>query len=435
MSDRASIGEGQGAASDRHRIARSALAACITDGIAGLSGGSLAVLMVYLSRPKHFEPVTRAQAWESLLQQIDARVGELLREADRFARLSDEKICVVLPALGSGAQAVLAAVRILAALRDPFGADPKDVAAQACVGIAVWPDHARDADELVECADVAARIASKGVDGYHVFRPEDRGEAGDSQREIESQLIAAIRLNELPVYYQPQIEIRSGRCVGAEALLRWKASGGVDSPPGALIGIAERAGLIAPLTFAVIHTVLRHAAELRKEGVDLNLSVNISTRMLADMELPDILQQAIDTWDVPAGRLTFEITESAMIGDVERSLLLLTRLRDMGVRLSMDDFGTGYSSLAYLKRLPLHELKIDRIFVANMLTSRGDRQIVQSVIDLSHNFSLRAVAEGVEDRPTFDELKDMGCDIAQGYLFSPALSYAELVRWVKNRPR
>ena len=433
MSDRASTDKGQGDAPERRRIARSMLASCIAEAMAGHSGRALAVLMVHLSRPKHFEPVTRAQAWESVMQQIDARIGKLLRDTDRFARLSDEKICVLLPGLGSGAQAALAAVRILSALHEPLGDDPNEPAAQAWVGIAAWPDHGRDADELVDCADIAARIASKGVDGYHFFRPEDRGGAGDSQREVESQLIAAIRLNELPVYYQPQIEIRSGRCVGAEALLRWKASGTADLPPGALIGIAERAGYIAPLTFAVIHTVLRHAAELRKEGVDLNLSVNISTRMLADMELPDILQQAIDTWDVPAGRLTLEITESAMIGDVERSLQLLTRLRDMGVRLSVDDFGTGYSSLAYLKRLPLHELKIDKIFVANMLTSRGDRQIVQSVIDLSHNFSLRAVAEGVEDRPTFDELKAMGCDLAQGYLFSPALSYAELVRWVNNR--
>ena len=196
--------------------------------------------------------------------------------------------------------------------------------------------------------------------------------------------------------------------------------------------MAERAGFIAPLTFAVINTVLRQAAEFRREGVDVNLSVNISTRMLADMEMPDLVQRAIDTWDVPADRLTFEITETAMIDDVARSLQLLARLRDMGVRLSMDDFGTGYSSLAYLQRLPLHELKIDKTFVANMLTSRGDRQIVQSVIDLSHNFSLQAVAEGVEDRPTFDALKAMECDVAQGYLFSPALPYAEFVHWFKD---
>jgi EAL domain-containing protein (putative c-di-GMP-specific phosphodiesterase class I) len=214
-------------------------------------------------------------------------------------------------------------------------------------------------------------------------------------------------------------------------LLRWKASGVSDVSPGAAISIAEHAGFIAPLTFAVINTVLRHAADFRRKGVHVNLSVNISTQMLADVEMPDIVQQAIDTWDVPADRLTFEITESAMIGDVERSLLVLSRLRDMGIRLSIDDFGTGYSSLAYMKRFPVHELKIDKMFVANMLTSRGDQQIVQSVIDLSHNFSLQAVAEGVENGQTLDELKAMGCDIAQGYLFSRALPYDEFVLWLK----
>jgi diguanylate cyclase len=432
MSNRASIREKPTAVSDSHRISRSALADCIREGIVKLSGGPLGVLIVYLSRPKHFEPVTRTQAWESKLQQIDARIGKHLRDADRYARMSDEKLCVVLSGLNNGAQAVLAAVRILAALREPLDDDARNIPAKACVGIALCPEHAHDADDLVTCADIAADIASTGEDGYHVFRAEDRRDTGNAYGEVEDELLNAIRLNALPVYYQPQIDVGSGRCVGAEALLRWKASGAMDIPPSALIGMAERAGFIAPLTFAVINTVLRQAAEFRREGVDVNLSVNISTRMLADMEMPDIVQQAIDTWEVPADRLTLEITETVMISDVERSLQLLGRLRSIGVRLSMDDFGTGYSSLAYLQRLPLHELKIDKTFVANMLTSRGNRQIVQSVIDLSHNFALQAVAEGVEDRATFDALKTMGCDVAQGYLFSPALSYAEFVHWMQD---
>jgi predicted signal transduction protein with EAL and GGDEF domain len=388
--------------------------------------------MVYLARPKHFELISRALAWESTLKQIDARIGKSLRDADRYARLSDEKVCVVLPGLAGEAQAVLGAVRILAELQDLLANETKSILAQISVGIAICPDHASDADNLVNCAEIAARIASVGEDGYHVFRREDGSQAQDSYGEIEGQLVDAIRFNELPVSYQPQIEIGTGRCVGAEALLRWKASGTADVPPGVVIGIAEQAGLIAPLTFAVINTVLRHAAEFLGIGVDVNLSVNISAKMLADVEMPDVVQQAIDTWNVPANRLTLEITETAMIRDAERSLMLLARLRDMGVRLSIDDFGTGYSSLAYLQRLPLDELKIDKTFVTKMLTSRGDRQIVQSVIDLSHNFSLRAVAEGVEDRATFDELKAMGCDVAQGYLFSCALSYVDFARWLKD---
>ena len=167
-------------------------------------------------------------------------------------------------------------------------------------------------------------------------------------------------------------------------------------------------------------------------GVDLNLSINLSTRMLTDLEIPDIIMQAIETWDIPPDRLTFEITESVMIGDIERSLAILNRLRDMGVRLSIDDFGTGYSSLAYMKRFPVQELKIDKSFVANMLTSKGDRQIVQSVIDLSHNFALQVVAEGVETSEMFEELKVMGCDVAQGFLFSPALGYEDFLEWLRT---
>ena len=199
------------------------------------------------------------------------------------------------------------------------------------------------------------------------------------------------------------------------------------------IDIAEQAGLIGPLTFAVINTVLRDAVQFRRQGVDINLSINLSTKVLSDLEMPDIVQQAMETWDVRPDHLTFEITEGVMIGDIERSLVVLNRLRDMGLRLSIDDFGTGYSSLAYMKRFPVHELKIDQSFVANMLTSRGDRQIVQSVIDLSHNFALQVVAEGVENEETLEALKAMGCDLAQGFLFSRALAYGEFLEWIRAR--
>jgi diguanylate cyclase (GGDEF)-like protein len=425
------ISQGQSVGSDSRRIARSALAAYIKTEIANSMSKPLAVLMVNLLRSKHFESITRVSAWELALQQIDVRVARILRALDRYARLSEEKLCIVLPGLANGTQAVLAATRIVSALQEPFNAEAKDISVRASVGIAIWPDHGNDADELVRCADMAAHIAAKGGENYHVIRPDDHSDIKMLDGDTERQLLRAIRQNELSVHYQPQIEIGTGRCIGAEALLRWAASGIADVSTDAVISIAEHAGLIAPLTFAVINTVLRDAVNFRREGVDVNLSVNISTEILADLEMPDIVQQAIDTWDVPANSLTFEITESVMIGDVERSLLVLTRLRDMGIRLSIDDFGTGYSSLAYMKRFPVHELKIDKIFVANMLTSLGDRQIVQSVIDLSHNFSLQVVAEGVENGQTFEELKAMGCDIAQGYLFSRALAYGEFVRWLK----
>jgi len=433
VSKQAPVSRGHADGSDTRQIARLALAGYIGAEISGPAGKPLAVLMVTLLRSKQFESITRVSEWELTLRQVDARVAQILRATDRYSRLSEEKLCIVLPGLADGAQAVLAAARIVSALQEPFDAESKDISVRASVGIAIWPDHGGDADELVRCADMAAHIASSRGEDYHVIRADDRTDIGMLDVDTEGQLLQAIRQNELTVHYQPQIEIGTGRCVGAEALFRLRASGVANVSTATAISIAERAGLIAPLTFAVINTVLRDAVEFRRQGVDIHLSVNISTQILADLEMPDVVQQAMETWDMPADRLTFEITEGVMIGDVERSLLVLTRLHDMGIRLSIDDFGTGYSSLAYMKRFPVNELKIDKIFVANMLTSRGDRQIVQSVIDLSHNFSLLVVAEGVEDQSTFDELKAMGCDIAQGFLFSGALGHDEFVHWLEAR--
>ena len=420
-------------AADSRCIGRPALADFISDEIRNDHAKPLAVLMVSLLRPRQFESITRVSAWDSKLKQIDARIARVLRATDRFTRLSDEKLCIVLPFLATGAQAMLAAARISAVLQDAGAGEMNNIAVRSSVGIAIWPEHGVDADDLVRSADMAAHIAAESGEEFHTIRPEDRSDLQRLDTDTEGQLVQAIRQNELIVFYQPQIDIATRRCIGAEALLRWNLNDTASVSTAMAISIAEQTGLIGPLTYSVINTSLRDADRLRKEGIELTLSVNMSTKMLTDLEVPDIVQQAIETWDVAPDSLTFEITEGVMIGDIERSLVVLTRLRDMGIRLSIDDFGTGYSSLAYMKRFPVQELKIDKSFVANMLSSHGDRQIVQSVIDLSHNFALQVVAEGVEDEATFAELKSMGCDTAQGFLFSPALSYHEFVKWVQAR--
>jgi EAL domain-containing protein (putative c-di-GMP-specific phosphodiesterase class I) len=179
----------------------------------------------------------------------------------------------------------------------------------------------------------------------------------------------------------------------------------------------------------VLNAVLRYASQLSREGIRPRFSVNLSTRALVDAELPEIVEQALGTWSVPAESITLEITESSMIGDAERTLAMLTRLKGMGVELSIDDFGTGYSSLAYLKRFPVDELKIDRLFVSGLLTDRGDHQIVRSVIDLAHNFELRAVAEGVEEEAARSELARLGCDLLQGYLVAKPLPERDFRAW------
>jgi EAL domain-containing protein (putative c-di-GMP-specific phosphodiesterase class I) len=216
-------------------------------------------------------------------------------------------------------------------------------------------------------------------------------------------------------------------------LIRWTAPWGQQINPGLLVGTAENSGLINPLTLWILNTALRHAAAFSNARVDIGISVNLPPKMLEDKELPQIVQQALDIWGVPAAKLTLEITEGSMMGNIETSIAMLSKLKELGINLSIDDFGTGYSSLAYLKRLPVHELKIDILFVRNMLNSIGDKKLVRTIIDLAHNFDLTAVAEGVEDQQTFDLLRELGCDVAQGFLFSRALPEADFINWYRQR--
>jgi EAL domain-containing protein (putative c-di-GMP-specific phosphodiesterase class I) len=202
-----------------------------------------------------------------------------------------------------------------------------------------------------------------------------------------------------------------------------------EVPAETMIGIAERTGLIGSLTVWMLNAVLRHAASMQRDGQGPRFAINLSTRTLTDVELPTVVDQAMKTWGVNPATITLEITESSMIADAERSMAMLTRLKAVGVALSIDDFGTGYSSLTYLKRYPLDELKIDRLFVAGLLTDRGDRQIVRSVINLAHNFDLRAVAEGVEDAAGLEELRRLGCDLAQGFVISAPLPEKAFRDW------
>ena len=397
------------------------------------SARALAVLLVNLNRPRQFESLTRVSAWSLRLRHLDSGIAQMLRATDRYARLSDDKLCIVLPSLATGTQAVLAAARIAAALQEPAAMDVMDAAIRPSIGIAIWPDGGHDADELVRGADMASHIASERGEEYHVLHPEDRRDLQRLDADTESRLVQAIRQNELIVHYQPQIDFATGRCVGAEALLRWPASESANVSTATAIAIAEQGGLIAPLTIGVINMVLRDAVRMRREGVDLNLSINLSTRMLTDLEIPDIILQAIETWDIPPERLTFEITESVMIGDIERSLAILNRLRDLGVRLSIDDFGTGYSSLSYLRKFPIDQLKIDRSFVTDMTTNADDAAIVAAIVSLGRTLGLEVVAEGVETRRQACLLRDLGCNLLQGYYFSrpvPADEIAALLRGV-----
>lgn len=393
---------------------------------------TLALLVVDLRRPDRLDALMGKAASEARLEHVLDRLDALLRAVDRYAAVSRDEIWLVLPDLGNASLAVLAAIRIVHELEVPDSAGEPEFQLRPCVGIAYFPEHAGDMTQLVRLADAACQAAALTEEGYCVAQPRQTPSITRTS-ELADLVREALRTNALEVHYQPQIDVATGHCGSAEALVRWP-SGDPRALPAALIAqIAESTEINHSFTLFILNTALRHTVGFRRSGVDVRMSVNVSANLLNDDELPEILSQSLDAWSVPAELLTVEVTEGTIVSDVKRSVQVLDRVRRLGVRLAMDDFGTGYSSLAQFKRLPFDEIKIDKLFVQNMLQSRGDAQIVRAMVDLAHNFGLVAVAEGVEDMATLDKLRELGCDLAQGYAISKALPEPLFRDWWARR--
>jgi diguanylate cyclase len=390
----------------------------------------LAILLVHVTF-SHLASDASAYAQNELLLTMAAeRLQRALRETDMVGRLNRDEFMVILPHVSGSGLAILAANKIIRELSEPFDAEAGAAYARTLVGITLFPDHALEAETLLHYAEIAREVARQGREHYALYDPEfhrkDR-----VKRSLEAMLRVAMQDNNLQIHFQPKADLQSGAIVGAESLLRWTPADMGPIPPMQIIGVAEESGLISSLTMWVINTSLRHQAAMVKMGIDLRVSVNVTASNLSDPELLHFIAQALGTWNVSPEKLVIELTETAMIGDHERTIATLHRMKDMGLALSVDDFGTGYSSLAYLKRMPLDELKVDQSFVRNMLTVKEDERIVRSIIDLAHNFDLRVVAEGVEDITTLEFLRALGCDIAQGYLISKPLPVDHFVTWWK----
>lgn len=396
--------------------------------IARATDGRLAVLILELRRVDRLQALLRGPAPAMTMTLVLERLRKALRPEDKIAALSDEQACVVLPRLAHPSQAVLAAVKLLRALDRPITHEGGSAVMRPCVGIATLPEHGFDPAELLMSADVSRHIAATREEGYHVLQNEDSVET-EVYRGLDLDLERAIRANELEIHYQPQVDLATGRGVGVEALVRWRHLQAGEVPPATIVGIAERTGLIGTLTFWILNAALRQASQWRNDGFAPRLAINLSTSTLTDRELPAVVDQSIRTWNVPPESVVLEIAESSMIVDAERSVAILTRLKGIGVELSIDDFGSGFSSLSHLRRAPIDELKIDRPFVGAFMTEKPDAAVVRSAIAIAHNFGLRVVAEGVETRAARDELKRLGCDLAQGHFLSPALPEADFRAW------
>jgi diguanylate cyclase (GGDEF)-like protein/PAS domain S-box-containing protein len=380
----------------------------------------------------HFKDVNDALGHEQgdrLLIEISRRLQSVVLEADTIARLGGDEFAVLLTDNADEESALTVAKRIREALEEPFQLGGITLESSASIGIAVSPAHGADAETLVQRADVAMYAAKKSGAGASLYARE-LDQSSVRRLALLGELRSAITEDDLRLRYQPSLDLRTGTVTSAEALVRWQHPEHGLLPPSEFIELAEVSGLIRPLTRWVIDNVLAQMRTWQQENVDLCVAVNLSVKDLYDRDLVTWLDDRLDAWGVDASRLKLEITESEVMDDPLLALEVLGRLKKLGVSTSIDDFGTGYSSLAYLKHLPIDELKIDKSFVGNLVHDANDLVIVRSTIDLSHNLGLRVVAEGVEDFATLQRLAELRCDRAQGFFVSRPVPGEEVPRWL-----
>ena len=389
------------------------------------------VLMMDLDRFKHVNDVMGHSFGDALLQQVAARIKLCVARDNgdaHVARLGGDEFAVLLPSAGIEHARVVAAA-ILQSLEAPLSLDEQTVDIGAGLGIAGYPANGSDAEQLLSMAEVAMYAAKQRNDGAIVYDSQ-MDKSSEQSLGLLTELRTAIEQNQFRLHVQPKLRLDTGQVVGVESLVRWVHPERGNVYPDEFIPFAEQTGFIRILTLWVLERSAELCRELNEQGIFLKISVNLSTRDLLCLDLPERFNDILVRHQLSASSFCLEITESAIMDDPVRAQQTLERLHAMGVDLSIDDFGTGYSSLAYLKRLPVDELKIDKSFVMNMENDIGDTKIVRSTIDLGHNMGLRVVAEGVESEAVWRLLAALGCDQAQGYFMSRALPADKLVAWI-----
>jgi diguanylate cyclase (GGDEF)-like protein len=394
------------------------------------SGVHVALLVMDLDRFKDVNDTFGHHTGDQLLAQLGSRLGSVLRDSDTIARLGGDEFAVLLPASNVD-DARQVAERLLMMLEQPFALGGLQLEIDASVGIALSPEHGTDAETLLRRADVAMYVAKRDNTGYSLYNAE-HDQHSPTRLAMVGELRRAIEMNELSVYFQPKASMADGHISCTEALVRWQHPRHGLLGPDQFVPIAEQTGLIRPLARWVLDAALRQCNRWRQDGIDLAVAVNLSMRNLHDPEIVEMIRYQLTRWGIPPARLVIEITESSLMADAARAMDVLARLRGMGVGISIDDFGTGYSSLAYLKRLPVNELKIDKSFVAHMVEDDNDAVIVRSTIGLAHDLGLTVVAEGVEDEQTWQRLKALGCDVAQGFFISRPVAGPALTNWLAS---
>jgi diguanylate cyclase (GGDEF)-like protein len=397
-------------------------------------GDAFTVMLVDLDRFKEVNDTLGHHYGDLLLRDLGPRLASAIGDDGLVARLGGDEFAILPPSGSSGPAAVEATVsQLCATINQPFTVDELSLEVGASIGVARFPDDGLDSHALLRCADIAMYAAKEAQTDYKVYAAE-QNQHSVRRLNVLSDIRHALTGDEIVVHYQPIVDLDDRRVKGAEGLVRWQHPEHGLIPPAAFVQTVEQTGLIGPLTRHVLERSIAECAAWRRDGRALSVAVNLSVRNLLDRDLPREIERMLDSFGVPADALQLEITESMIMTDPERALATVSRLSDLGVRLSVDDFGTGYSSLANLRRLPIDELKIDRSFVSPMLQDESDLIIVRSTINLGHDLGLRIIAEGVEDAPTLERLAALGCDLAQGYHLSRPMSGPAFSTWLEESP-
>jgi diguanylate cyclase (GGDEF)-like protein len=394
--------------------------------------GRAAVIVIDLDGFKEINDSLGHAAGDELLVTLSARLESALRTSDTVARLGGDEFGILLPEVRTQEDVLQAVERMRTAIEEPVALQGLSLSLEASIGVALYPADGEDVETLLRCADAAMYHAKDEKSGW-AFYDASRIRHGTPRVTLMGELRRALDQRELVLYYQPKAVLADGEVHAVEALLRWRHPQRGLVPPDEFIPMAQQTGLIKPLTLYVVDEALRQCRAWLEAGVSLAIAVNLSARNLVDGDFPNQVAGLLERWRIEPGLIEFEITESAMLTDPGRTRLILEQLSDMGIRLSIDDFGTGYSSLAYLKRLPVNEIKVDRSFVMNMDKDVDDATIVRSTIDLGRNLGLDVVAEGVENEQVWDRLRALGCTAAQGYYLSRPVPAPELEAWLQQR--
>jgi diguanylate cyclase (GGDEF)-like protein/PAS domain S-box-containing protein len=399
---------------------------------ANRTGNRVAALFVDLDDFRNVNDALGHAVGDEILVEMARRLEPLVSGGDTLARLGSDEFVILLGSVGDESEAAQLAERVAKHMHRPFRVRGQEIFLSASIGIAYYPDDGADPDEVLKSADLAmSRAKELGKNTYSLYTPQ-MNERVNRRIRLEGDMRRGMMRHEFEPFYQPKIDVRTGRVTGMEALIRWRRADGALVSPGEFIPLAEETGLIVPLGEQFNFSVAGQMREMRALGLaeGLAVSINVSPRQFQQHNFVPLLRATLEASGLPPAAFEVEITETAIMTDVTRTAATLDELRALGLSVSVDDFGTGYSSLAYLKRFPIDTLKIDQSFVRDVTRNEADASIVATVIAMARTMGLRTVAEGVETAEQARLLAHLGCDTLQGYLFSRPLPYAEFQAWV-----